>query len=88
VEYICLSYVWGGRHQHISRLGDTLFRVPDTIRDAIEVAKMLGVRYLWADSVSRLYSRSSSNAIFSYKAGGSGQHPLPASAISVVTPCF
>ncbi|KAK4456566.1 heterokaryon incompatibility protein-domain-containing protein, partial [Cladorrhinum samala] len=51
VEYTCLSYVWGGQKQDISRLGDELLRLPNTIQDAVEVTKLLKIRYLGVDAV-------------------------------------
>ena len=47
VEYVALSYVWGGgSHASTRSLPNPAFRV---IEDAITVTKELGFRYLWID---------------------------------------
>ncbi|KAK0649578.1 heterokaryon incompatibility protein-domain-containing protein [Cercophora newfieldiana] len=51
VDYLCLSYVWGSRSQHITITENKLERVPKTVRDAMDIAKGLGKRYLWVDSI-------------------------------------
>jgi len=52
VDYLCLSYVWGGVNQPTITLGSKLDNLPAVIRDAMEVVRLLGKRYLWVDSVS------------------------------------
>lgn len=58
-RYCTLSYVWGGpqpakltranRQQYEQEINDS--EIPVTIRDAIIVARGIGVRYLWVDSL-------------------------------------
>ena len=61
-RYFCLSYVWGGVPQ-VELKANTVERllkdggitaessdIPQTIRDALFLAKKLGARYLWVDS--------------------------------------
>jgi len=58
-EYICLSHCWGGSQPVRTTLatiaefrkGIALSQLPKTFRDAIDVTKYLGVRYLWIDSL-------------------------------------
>jgi hypothetical protein len=61
VEYVTLSYVWGKR-KFVTTTKDNFdcFRrpgafsalpLPNTIRDALGFTEMLGVRYLWVDSL-------------------------------------
>ncbi|KAI0136526.1 heterokaryon incompatibility protein-domain-containing protein [Xylariales sp. AK1849] len=63
VRYACLSYVWGGAKQTLYA-ADTkdLFEepggligantvLPQTIADAMEVTKSIGLRYLWVDAL-------------------------------------
>ncbi|KAM0342636.1 hypothetical protein ACHAPU_009366 [Fusarium lateritium] len=60
-EYICLSYVWGtgSQTQYTTKTRDQLSKpggldsanIPQTITDAIEVTKQLGVRYIWVDAL-------------------------------------
>ena len=50
MHYVALSYVWGKQRADVSLTNETDWRnVPRTIRDAIEVTKNLGHRYLWVD---------------------------------------
>jgi hypothetical protein len=51
VEYVALSYVWGGVNQQSYKLHSKLQRLPQTIEDTIELVRQLGIRYLWADSL-------------------------------------
>ncbi|CAO2649177.1 Nn.00g101260.m01.CDS01 [Neocucurbitaria sp. VM-36] len=63
IRYVTLSYVWGqlpmfkllkGNFEHLSQersLDDILPVLPGTIRDAIELVKALGERYLWVDGL-------------------------------------
>ncbi|KAF9894338.1 hypothetical protein FE257_007841 [Aspergillus nanangensis] len=46
-RYVALSYVWGGVKAQPGALETR--RLPQTIEDAISVAKELGFRYLWVD---------------------------------------
>jgi hypothetical protein len=62
-QHVALSYVWGTRpnfklkesnFQFLKRLGslrDSSVKLPRTIRDAIEVVRHSGQRYLWVDSI-------------------------------------
>lgn len=58
-KYIALSYCWGGSNGfratklNISKILQGLDEeeLPATIRDAIELARYLGVRYLWVDAL-------------------------------------
>ncbi|KAF1812913.1 HET-domain-containing protein [Eremomyces bilateralis CBS 781.70] len=51
MEYIALSYVWGPNASVDAVKNGTLIRnrLPQTVRDAIDVTKRLGYRYLWVD---------------------------------------
>lgn len=58
-HYIALSYCWGGP-QTFATTKDTLFTMqegfatislPQTIQDAVNVTRKLGVQYLWVDSL-------------------------------------
>lgn len=63
VRYIVLSYVWGGPQpfQNTKTGGKKLYlpgaistedtAIPQTIRDAMKIVRMLGERYLWMDSL-------------------------------------
>jgi hypothetical protein len=54
-EYICLSHCWGGGQPVRTTLATiaefrkriALSQLPKTFRDAIDVTKYLGFRYLW-----------------------------------------
>lgn len=63
-DYVALSYRWGGDATHDARhlktTTDTLLKhmvgilvdeMPKTFRDAIQVTRHLGIRYLWIDSL-------------------------------------
>lgn len=61
--YACLSHC-GGQHQHLQTNSQTLehFKqlipwswLPKTFMEAITVARFLGTRYLWTDSLSVIY---------------------------------
>jgi hypothetical protein len=61
--YVALSYVWGLKknyttdilnirvHQQQASLQTYLDKIPKVIRDAIELVRRLGLRYLWVDSL-------------------------------------
>ncbi|KAL8787481.1 MAG: hypothetical protein Q9195_007728 [Heterodermia aff. obscurata] len=59
--YTALSYCWGMPRQPVETTTTTLYThmresismstLPHTIRDAVEVTRRLGVRYLWVDSL-------------------------------------
>ena len=58
-EYTCLSYCWGGP-QDVSTTTATLEqysiclpsdKLPQTIRDAINITRSLAIRYLWVDAL-------------------------------------
>jgi hypothetical protein len=63
IRYIALSYVWGSLHYQTTRLlkdnvleyateGSLMTKlVPHTIKDAMELTKLLGFRYLWVDAL-------------------------------------
>ena len=58
-EYVALTHVWGGLvpvrtttknlHDHLSRL--PLSSLPPSFRDAVQVTRRLGIRYLWIDAL-------------------------------------
>ena len=57
--YVCLSHCWG-RHQLLRTLTSNLEshktkiaweKLPQTFKDAIEITRRLGVRYIWIDSL-------------------------------------
>lgn len=50
-QYLALSYVWGGVHQHAYQLGSKLADLPAVIDDAIHFTRLLGKQYLWVDSL-------------------------------------
>ncbi|EAQ90448.1 hypothetical protein CHGG_02383 [Chaetomium globosum CBS 148.51] len=58
-RYISLSHSWGGEHPLITttatldqhKAGIPLSSLPATFRDACHIARRLGVRYLWIDSL-------------------------------------
>ncbi|KAL5323135.1 hypothetical protein ACEPPN_007663 [Leptodophora sp. 'Broadleaf-Isolate-01'] len=50
-KYLALSYVWGKMAQRSCAVGSKIGRVAGSIEDAIEATKMLGMRYLWVDSL-------------------------------------
>ena len=54
-DYIALSYVWGGVDQSVPSAGipggPLPMSLPATIEDAMALAKALGKRYLWVDSI-------------------------------------
>ena len=50
-DYIAVSYIWGGVVQPSYKLGDILPTIPATLEDAMVVTRLLGKRYLWADSL-------------------------------------
>jgi hypothetical protein len=60
--YVALSYVWGLRknytnisnirvHQQQGSLESVLGEIPQVIRDAMDLVRRLGLRYLWVDSL-------------------------------------
>lgn len=58
--YACLSHCWGQvRSKHITKSSNLAFNMnaiplselPRTFRDAIDIARSLGLRYLWIDSL-------------------------------------
>jgi hypothetical protein len=62
-QYVALSYVWGTGnhytttleniliHRNQGGLGKFLERLPDVIRDAMDLVRRLGERYIWIDSL-------------------------------------
>jgi hypothetical protein len=50
-QYLALSYVWGKMVQRSCAVGSKIGRVAGTIEDAIEATRMLGMQYLWVDSL-------------------------------------
>ncbi|OCK95425.1 HET-domain-containing protein [Cenococcum geophilum 1.58] len=64
-KYVALSYIWGRREFFRTLRGNVasleqprafekpeyLSKIPPTIRDAMEVTREIGIRYLWADSL-------------------------------------
>lgn len=67
--YLALSYTWGGmsqpeltkatRKQRSSKGGLSALRLPNTILDAIHLAKLIGYRYLWVDALCIVQDDSS-----------------------------
>ncbi|KAH7381241.1 heterokaryon incompatibility protein-domain-containing protein, partial [Phaeosphaeria sp. MPI-PUGE-AT-0046c] len=59
IEYAALSYCWGADTQlqttlaniAAHKLGIAILDLPQTIKDAIEIAKFVNLRYLWIDSL-------------------------------------
>jgi hypothetical protein len=63
IHYVALSYVWGSAQYQKTRLIKSNVRepsvercletkeIPNTIRDAIELTKLLGINYLWVDAL-------------------------------------
>ena len=63
IQYIALSYVWGPSQYHTAKLPSsnlsrfaieralTSMPMPQTIKDAIELTRLLGFRYLWVDAL-------------------------------------
>ena len=65
-RYVALSYLWGKNFKqpfttsdNLSRLskpdGLTKERLPRTIKDSIKLTRMLGLRYLWTDSLALIH---------------------------------
>ena len=50
VSYIALSYVWGGLAVEPPRDDKLPAGIPAVIRDAIDMTRVLGYRYLWVDA--------------------------------------
>jgi len=58
-EYIALSYCWGGPQQLTTTrkslrdrcCGIQMTELPQTILDAVWITRLLGIRYLWVDSL-------------------------------------
>jgi Heterokaryon incompatibility protein (HET) len=58
-EYTCLSYRWGGVLPLCTltcsldqeKLGIKWSRLPKTFQDAIQVTRLLGIRYIWIDAL-------------------------------------
>ena len=58
-EYIALSYCWGGAQQLTTTRkslrdrchGIQMTKLPQTILDAVWITRLLGIRYLWVDSL-------------------------------------
>jgi hypothetical protein len=48
-KYLALSYVWGRSRHQAEQASFSLTRAPLTVRDAIQVVRNLGMRYLWVD---------------------------------------
>ncbi|KAH7927028.1 HET-domain-containing protein [Leucogyrophana mollusca] len=76
VEYVALSYVWGGDHQTLTtsrnleifsrRLPidtDPANRLPKTVRDAMLVTRALGYRFLWVDALCILQDSPADMAV-------------------------
>ncbi|CZR50138.1 uncharacterized protein PAC_00010 [Phialocephala subalpina] len=51
VDYLALSYVWGGTPAESFKLGPLRDELPATIEDAIRVTRNLPKQYLWVDYV-------------------------------------
>jgi hypothetical protein len=63
IRYTCLSYVWGGaiqtlytaetkeRYEKPGGLFQPELKLPQTISDAMEVTRAIGLRYLWVDAL-------------------------------------
>jgi len=70
-HYLALSYCWGGP-QIFKTTNDTLASkttalplnaLPKTLRDAVEITKQLGFRYLWIDSLCIIQDSESDVAV-------------------------
>jgi hypothetical protein len=60
LQYSCLSHCWGKvRSKHLTQTsnyaanqaGITISELPRTFREAIDISRALGIRYLWIDSL-------------------------------------
>jgi len=59
VRYAALSYCWGGHDQHQTAASNVAVRhehvdvsnLPQTLKDAIQFTRKLGVEYIWIDSL-------------------------------------
>ncbi|KAH6614451.1 heterokaryon incompatibility protein-domain-containing protein [Chaetomium sp. MPI-SDFR-AT-0129] len=54
-KYISLSHSWGAAH----KVGIALADLPQTFRDAVVIARRLGIHYLWIDSLCILQDSAS-----------------------------
>ena len=69
-HYIALSYCWGGRGNVWTTSRNILERrkaididhLPQTIRDAIQITRELGVQYLWVDALCILQGQDDEDA--------------------------
>jgi hypothetical protein len=70
-EYTCLSYCWGGP-QDVSTTTATLEqysiclpsdKLPQTIRDAINITRSLAIRYLWVDALCILQDNTDDKTV-------------------------
>jgi Heterokaryon incompatibility protein (HET) len=70
-EYTCLSYCWGGP-QDVSTTTATLEqysiclpsdKLPQTIRDAINITRSLAIRYLWVDALCILQDNTDDKSV-------------------------
>jgi len=70
-KYIALSYCWGqSQPYHLTRAlldemsaGLDMERLPQTIKDAIEVTRKLGLKYLWVDALCILQDSDDDKAV-------------------------
>jgi hypothetical protein len=81
IQYLALSHPWGDKtdhNPHFTSTNDNIIRhmrrisdneLPETFRDAIIVARQLGIRYLWIDSLCILQSTSTHSGDFKEEAG-------------------
>ena len=69
-DYVALSYCWGGSQPIVATIaslpkleaGISIEELPQTIRDAVEVTRKLGFRFLWVDSLCIIQDSESDKA--------------------------
>ncbi|OCK78429.1 HET-domain-containing protein [Lepidopterella palustris CBS 459.81] len=98
-QYAALSYCWGGPQPIIAstcsletlKSGVSVSTLPQTIKDAIEVTRKLGLRYLWVDSLCILQDCAKDKQIEIQRMGSIYKNAtvtIAASSASLVTQGF